>query len=751
MNQRIYTIVLILAVFFSFSLTNTAESKKGKKLNTGLEETNPNLKKTFRTSTPMKASGLPDKADLSANLPKPGNQGYQGSCVAWATTYAYKSYHEKVERKWDIDTEKHLFSPAFVYNQIQLPGGGSYFHEALDVLKNQGAATLSTMSYNPNIERDNTQPSAKARQEASQYKAKDWKQLRSSDSEAIKKELAGENPVVFGLNLKESFYNYSGGVYKTQSGGYLGGHAMLLVGYDDSKKAYKVMNSWGTNWGEKGFLWLDYSLFEKDCNAVYVMYDDIANQPEEKKAEIPQNVSASQGTYTDQIRIMWAKVENIDSYIIYRADAESDNFKKISDSADNEYIDTEIKSGKSYRYAVKAVNRSGESDYSDIAEGFLKEESKKSDNLGQPQNLSASYDSGKVVLSWNLVDGADNYSVMKFDENAKDYEKIGSSKSSTFTDSKVKSGENYWYVVFAVSGKKISPTSDGVSVDIPESKKEVLPETPKDFEVSQGDFTDKVEIKWASAPNAESYWVLKWNADAQVWEELVNTKQNTFTDKNVIPDTSYYYILCSANIAGFSEYTDYKNGNASSMASDTKKSKSQKVSENSYKEGATDYVSSDFKSKGTYKKIIPFKDSKGKKIKDEFYLAEEAIQNTGYYKTIVYYNTDGGVTQAERYYTDGFAKKEGYNIRITYYAGSFDKKLKLETLYSDEFADKKGYYKRMTFYRDNEVYKVESVYTNKVLKSKGYYRIVIFVTPDLKPIRKEYFDYRDIKIKEESK
>src|SRR5262249_55515703 len=40
-------------------------------------------------------------------------------------------------------------------------------------------------------------------------------------------------------------------------------HAMCVVGYDDDKKAYLLMNSWGKGWGENGFCWVSYGLLQK--------------------------------------------------------------------------------------------------------------------------------------------------------------------------------------------------------------------------------------------------------------------------------------------------------------------------------------------------------------------------------------------------------------------------------------------------------------------------------------------------------
>ena len=42
----------------------------------------------------------------------------------------------------------------------------------------------------------------------------------------------------------------------------LGGHAVLLVGYDDNKQLYKFRNSYGTGWGVEGYGYLPYQYVE---------------------------------------------------------------------------------------------------------------------------------------------------------------------------------------------------------------------------------------------------------------------------------------------------------------------------------------------------------------------------------------------------------------------------------------------------------------------------------------------------------
>jgi C1A family cysteine protease len=66
----------------------------------------------------------------------------------------------------------------------------------------------------------------------------------------IKNALVKHGPVVAGFMVYEDFKDYKGGVYHYSYGNLLGGHAILIVGYNDAGKYWIVKNSWGSDWGE---------------------------------------------------------------------------------------------------------------------------------------------------------------------------------------------------------------------------------------------------------------------------------------------------------------------------------------------------------------------------------------------------------------------------------------------------------------------------------------------------------------------
>jgi len=274
MRKSHFRFIIPLLLIVSVSLQcNTKSNKQQEEHLTGLIfASKDELAGIPLASSPYGAADLPTSKDLSTDLPPIGNQGRQNSCVAWASAYALKSFQEKIETK--VTT---LFSPAFIYNQINNgQDAGSKFIDALNLLSQQGSALLSDMPYN---ETDyQTQPSEEIRQKAKPFRIDYWRQVNVMDIKEVKAQVNAGYPVVIGAALDEGFKaaKTEGGneyVWRSVIGNNIGGHAMLVVGFDDSRNAFKVMNSWGSLWGNNGYCWIDYSFFPKAVKEGYVAKD----------------------------------------------------------------------------------------------------------------------------------------------------------------------------------------------------------------------------------------------------------------------------------------------------------------------------------------------------------------------------------------------------------------------------------------------------------------------------------------------
>lgn len=227
---------------------------------------------------------MPVSIDLSERMPLPGNQGSQGSSVAWTVAYA-KSYHENTKRLVTSGNRRLMYSPSFLYNSMKLKegkgcSGGLSMHEALQFVVKHGLPLLSDFPYDP--KNCLIHPSSQVKIAASKHKALTFEKIEIVDLKKtyiIQDVLINGLPILIGIHTHPSLRLYKGGLY-TPSGLQGRGHAMLVVGYDAAKNAYKIMNSWGQDWGDKGFVWMTPEVLSSIAKEAYVLFDQADSSTE---------------------------------------------------------------------------------------------------------------------------------------------------------------------------------------------------------------------------------------------------------------------------------------------------------------------------------------------------------------------------------------------------------------------------------------------------------------------------------------
>ncbi|MFH0816801.1 MAG: C1 family peptidase [Methanobacteriota archaeon] len=214
---------------------------------------------------------LPASVDNSAGLPPIGDQGHQGSCVAFSVGYYHTTYIENKENPINMKNPANQVSPAFVYNHINGgEDGGAYFGDAANFIMSHGACSMAEMPYNDH--------------ECTSWPSDDWKYVNalkrraagaywinvgwSPGIEALKAHLASGNTAVLGIECWDTFFDieFYNNTYSSADliGSDWGGHGVCVVGYDDSMEtpdgygAFRIANSWGTYWGDDGYFWMTY-------------------------------------------------------------------------------------------------------------------------------------------------------------------------------------------------------------------------------------------------------------------------------------------------------------------------------------------------------------------------------------------------------------------------------------------------------------------------------------------------------------
>ena len=183
------------------------------------------------------------------------NQGNCGSCVAFATVGTLEAQAAINAGKPNLRAS---FSPQALFacgggacNRGWMPSIASLF------MKYVGTVDEACLPYTSG----STGEDAKCSQKCSDSKDRTLKvQGTRSGGHSIASVKAAliKGPLITTLTVYADFDTYVSGVYKHVSGAMLGGHAVSLVGYDNDKRAWLIRNSWGEEWGEKGFAWISW-------------------------------------------------------------------------------------------------------------------------------------------------------------------------------------------------------------------------------------------------------------------------------------------------------------------------------------------------------------------------------------------------------------------------------------------------------------------------------------------------------------
>lgn len=207
-------------------------------------------------------SSLPSKVDLRTQCPPVVNQGDLGSCTSCSIANAH--YFEQLKQK---ENKSFMPSRLFVYyNERVIEGtvkqdSGAMIRDGIKSIAQQGVCTEKRLPYD--VTKFTRKPSKACYTEGLKHQAISYQRINNQQLNELKGCLASGYPFVFGFTVYESFESQdvaNTGIVpmpgKTEK--VLGGHAVMAVGYDDSTGRFLVMNSWGTNWGDKGYFTIPY-------------------------------------------------------------------------------------------------------------------------------------------------------------------------------------------------------------------------------------------------------------------------------------------------------------------------------------------------------------------------------------------------------------------------------------------------------------------------------------------------------------
>jgi len=203
----------------------------------------------------------PNIVDLRRHCSPIENQGNLGSCTGQAIAGAIELLNKRNGKYKDI-------SRLFIYYYERLILGtinydsGAYIRDGIKATNHYGASLESLWPHD--IRKFRQQPVVEARNDALNRKVTRYERINNINE--CFNALSNGYPIIMGFKVYSSFM--SGNVTKTGNMPYpntrreklLGGHAVLLVGYDKTKKVFIARNSWGAGWGDRGYFYMPFNV-----------------------------------------------------------------------------------------------------------------------------------------------------------------------------------------------------------------------------------------------------------------------------------------------------------------------------------------------------------------------------------------------------------------------------------------------------------------------------------------------------------
>ena len=236
------------------------------------------------TPRPAAPPTLPTSANVDQTyLPPVGHQSTP-NCAAWASTYGLATFMAASAAGQAPSSTSQQASPAYIYIQVMQGNGvgndtcqGSQLMSYFKILSGGGTSSMAGAPYYPSCDELWTTygSSSPPIDSAFGISLSNVNCIDTHDVSTIQGVIASGYPVAYGTSLYTDFPHYkgcpvpyvgSGTILMNKKTGKPVGHCMVIIAYDNSKGengAFQLQNSFGTGWGQDGFVWIAYESFVK--------------------------------------------------------------------------------------------------------------------------------------------------------------------------------------------------------------------------------------------------------------------------------------------------------------------------------------------------------------------------------------------------------------------------------------------------------------------------------------------------------
>ncbi|MBC2713976.1 MAG: hypothetical protein HF978_01580 [Desulfobacteraceae bacterium] len=281
----------------------------------------------------------------------------------------------------------------------------------------------------------------------------------------------------------------------------------------------------------------------------------------------PTGVSASDGTFSNQVQVTWNIIPAATTYLIYRAELPSSKGGKsvqIAQTNETNFTDDSVNNGTRYYYWIKAKNTGGISKFSAFDTGYCGAYGSKP---ATPSNIEATdgLPSNKIIITGYEVPDATIYEIYRANIPVffgGQIQSIGITSNTTFDDTTSETGNRYYYWVksrnsWGVSNYSLFDTGyRGIALSSPSA--------PQSLSATEGTPLN-ITLSWNTVDDALVYEI--WRANNPVSAggkpkriNIISSTLQSYSDTLVSSGNTYYYWVKARNSWGSSSYSSYDSG-----------------------------------------------------------------------------------------------------------------------------------------------------------------------------------------------
>lgn len=249
----------------------------------------------------------------------------------------------------------------------------------------------------------------------------------------------------------------------------------------------------------------------------------------------PTGVNASYDPSTGQATITWDKVPGADRYEVYRATSENGTYAKIYSNTGTRFVTSNMSAGGTYYFKIKAINddnAAGNSPFSAVV-------AVTASDLGTPVVSSGIDSQGRIMLTWEYIQGADGYEVYRSNSSTGTFTRLSSQTGNTFHNGSVNPGQVYYYKVRAISNSSSKYTESSTVAQIAKLAQPVVKTTTNN--------DGKPVLSWSAVRGADRYEVYRAVSADGTYTNISSLTSTSYTDTAASVGSTYYYKVLAAS------------------------------------------------------------------------------------------------------------------------------------------------------------------------------------------------------------